>query len=153
MTYYNEEMNEEQKTCSHCGAKMVAYKHKLNYGMAQSLKKLYALGGSAHLNALELNYNQRCNFQKIRYWGLVFKSNQESGVWVISSYGKMFVEGKVSAPSHAWSYRGEPIEKEDSEITHIYFSDLTPVNNAKIDKELAVYKKREDYADDSEPHG
>jgi len=134
---------EADKICSACGAKMVEYRHKLNAGMVTSLKKLYDVGGSAHLNALELNYNQRCNFQKLRYWGLVGRASNESGVWILSQYGRAFIEGTSTAPSHTWSYRGDPIDKEDNDITNVTFSDIL---------EDRAYKKRDDYLDDEEPH-
>jgi len=139
------ENDEQTKTCEACGAKMVPYRHKLNTGMVMSLKKLYDVGGSAHLNALQIDYNQRCNFQKMRYWGLVGKGGAEAGVWIISQYGKLFVEGQSTAPSHAWSYRGVTVDKDDPDVSHLSFSDLMEGGP------LASYGKLADYVDDSEP--
>ena len=74
---YDEDYStDSNKICTSCGAKMVAYRHKLNTGMVTSLQKLLNVGGSAHLNALQLDYNQRCNFQKLRYWGLAGRAEQ-----------------------------------------------------------------------------
>ena len=146
-------LEEQPKTCDSCGAKMVDYRHKLNVGIVISLKKLYDVGGSAHLNALQLSYISRSNFQKLRYWGLVGRREQESGVWIISSYGRAFIEGKVTAPSHVWSYRGQPIDKDDKDITYVNFSDFVGNATTQKEKDLLTYKKRPDYADDAEPHG
>lgn len=144
---YDEDYStDSNKICTSCGAKMVAYRHKLNTGMVTSLQKLLNVGGSAHLNALQLDYNQRCNFQKLRYWGLAGRAEQESGVWIISQYGKAFLAGLSTAPSHAWSYRGVPIDKDDPEISHVHFSDLMAGGSA------ASYDKRDDYSGGSEPH-
>ena len=64
----NDDYEENKNTCPHCNAKMVRYTHALNLGMALGLKALADAGGESHIKHLGLDFNQRSNFQKMKYW-------------------------------------------------------------------------------------
>ena len=102
---------ENRRICECCGAKMVEYRHALNKGMTIALKELYDQGGKAHIATMKLNFNQRSNFQKLQYWGLIFqttspKGEASAGWWALTNLGKDFVAGGYAVRRHAWSYRG-----------------------------------------------
>lgn len=92
-------------TCETCGAKLLSYKHKFNKGMAKGLMILHKKGGSAGLRDMtELSFNQKNNFQKIRYWGLIEKG--ESGLWEITRHGINFLMNKVMIQKKVKTFRG-----------------------------------------------
>lgn len=119
---------------------MVKHVHTLNKGMLQALIKISDFKIPVNLKDLDLTFNQRDNFQKLRYWNLVRKSyNAEGkrigGHWEITELGLRFVNGEISMPQSAITYRGEVVEYKGE---NKYFSDV---------KEL--YKRSEDYSRDA----
>lgn len=104
--------------CEHCDAKMIHYRHSLNKGLAKGLiilDKKY--GGIASLNEMkELNFNQKNNFQKLRYWGLVKKG--EDCRWQITEEGLRFVKGEEIVPKIVITYRNQ-FEKFDGPLIGI----------------------------------
>jgi hypothetical protein len=148
-------MNEEKNTyCSYCNAKMVTYIHRLNKGASIAMKRLYDAGGQSHLKLLGLTYDQRCNFQKLRYWGLARNCDgKKNGVWELTGAGENFVEGKTAVMSHAASYRGEPVElpqKAKKRTKPVTFAEIYPY--IIQDEDTVRYKQREEYAKDAEPN-
>ncbi len=147
-------MEEENKTrCETCGAKILAYRHVLNKGMTISLKELYDQGGKAHIAALKLNYNQRSNFQKLQYWGLIYQTSSpkgkgSAGWWGLTELAKDFIAGGYAVPRHAWSYRGRAIDPKEKRPEYVLFSDLYPYVVQEDD--LVRYKQRPEYAEDGE---
>ena len=105
-----------KKHCNCCGAPIVEYKHSLSKGLARCLYRLVqAGGGPVNANTLGLNYNQQSNFQKLRYWGLIEKSDpgsEKGGFWELTPKGWEFVKGSISVPRSAITYRGEVIRTE-----------------------------------------
>ena len=149
ITMYNDG-EKNTKVCECCGAKMVTYTHKLNKGATIAMKRLYDVGGTSHLDNIQLTYSQRCNFQKLQYWGLVKPASEKSGAWVLTDRGTNFVEGRTAVPSHAASYRGSPVEVPDKKLVKpVLFSELYPYYIQ--DEESVRYKQREEYAEDAEP--
>jgi hypothetical protein len=121
MIYDNDFIVEDEngkKRCTCCGANVVKYRHKFNKGMAIGLYRLSQAGGLEHIKRLKLTYNQRSNFQKMQYWGLVRKAGatpeevRSGGYWELTTKGRMFVGGEITIPYYAWSYRGKPVETE-----------------------------------------
>lgn len=145
MTYYDGQDEDRDDVCSHCGANMREYTFVLNEHLIKALKKLYDVGGDAHLKDLELEYNQRNNFQKLKFWGLVSQNKQKSGNWVVSDYGKEFIETNLSISKRVVTYRNTFKEYKEP-IDYVTFNELYYVP-AQEDK---TYKKREDYLNDSE---
>jgi len=138
------------KLCECCGAKMVTYTHKINKGATIAMKRLYDAGGISHLDNIKLTHSQRCNFQKLKYWGLVKPASEQSGAWVLTDIGISFVEGRTAVPSHAASYRASPVEVPNKkQVKPVLFKDIYPYEIQ--DRETVRYKQREEYAEDAEP--
>ena len=133
-----------RKFCEHCGASMNEHRHTLSRAMVEGLKRLAEYDFPVNIKHLQLTRNQWDNFQKLRYWGLVRKSYNEIGVrlagqWEVTSKGRQFLAGKIGAPKHVWTYRGEFVRSE-FDLTTV--SDCLPVE----------YKQREDYAAEALEH-
>ena len=101
-----------QNICECCGAKMVEYKHNFNAHLAEGLYRLYCAKAPINLQDLNLTKSQWTNFQKLRYWGLVAKTENMPGVWQMTERGINFIELATAIPRHVWTYRGEPIRFE-----------------------------------------
>lgn len=131
------------KFCGSCGAKLVEYKHSLSKGLARGLYKIaIAGGGPVNLNDLKMTLPQQTNFQKLRYWGLVQKSdpsNLKGGEWVLTHKGHDFINGKISIQKFVWTYRGKTVRFDGVEIS---FEHIT-----------GGYKYRGEYAAEAIVHG
>jgi len=129
--------------CPYCGAKMVEYRHTLNVGLCVGLKRLGMAGGRAHLKDLRLTYSQRCNFQKLRYWGLVenvlANDRIRSGVWALTPFGERFLTNSLPCPMIIVTYRAVPVRSE------------WPARYAYEIRERRWWEL-EDYVDNQEPH-
>lgn len=115
--------------CQHCGAKMVAYKHTINKGMAGSLLRAYSVvrpGTQIKVSSLGLTHNQQANWQKLRYWGLIdfcYNENgtRDDGWWVVTEKGMEFVEGKISIPKNVKTYRKDVTWQSEEQL---WFKDV-----------------------------
>jgi len=129
--------------CPHCGAKMMEYKFSLSKGMVAGLLKLdRAGGGPIKVGELNLTPSQYVNFQKLRYWGFIrtiadHEGNTRTGIWEITTQGKMFINGNVRYFKNAFTYRGK--------VTKLGGD---PVAIWEVDPE---YKKRLDYVREARP--
>lgn len=110
--------------CERCGAKMLKYRHKLNKPMVRALLKIYSVYGEnpVRISEVGLTHNQICNFQKLRYWGLVdkFKDNagdRRGGVWFITMKGSLFLENRCALPLRVWTWRGEKCDEEQEQAS------------------------------------
>lgn len=115
-------MSKPECFCEACGAKVVEYRHRLNAPLVNALGKLYLAGGEAHKNDLRLTTTQYGNFQKLRYWFLVEMVRDEdghvySGVWRLTERGQDFVEGRITIPETVWTFRGEHLRYEGSDVS------------------------------------
>jgi len=114
--------------CECCGAKLVEYKHGLSKGLCRSLAKAVVTFGDTEphdIKDMPLDYNHRCNFQKLRYWGLVEKigdSLGKGGKWRVTEKGMSFVKNEISVDRFVWTYRGE-VESYDGE--KLFITDIT----------------------------
>lgn len=100
--------------CETCGAKIVKYWHSLNKPLCSAIIKIYRLHGVnkyVKVSDLGFTHNQLANFQKLRYWGLVRKMEEEplakGGFWCITDYGEMFVKGEIRIPKRVETYRSK----------------------------------------------
>ena len=136
-------VDEEGKTiCSCCGARVVEYTHKLSKGIVIGLYRLYQRNEVTHIKKLDLSYNQRSNFQKLKYWDLVrHAESKRNGYYEITERGKMFIEGATHVDSHVRTYRGVKIEYTGEPV---FISDYISV--------IEDYQTREDYAETAQPH-
>jgi hypothetical protein len=132
------------KTCDHCGAKMVEYKHNFSNALAIGLYQLYQEGKPVNIKRLGLTRNQWDNFQKLRYWGLVEKAfgadgKRIGGCWNITLLGVDFIEKGTSIKKYVWTYRGETVRFEGNTC---FFKQIHPVE----------YKQRSEYAQEAVSH-
>jgi hypothetical protein len=132
------------KFCDHCGAKMVEYKHGLAKGLVRSLAKI-GLAGGGPLNIadeLKLTKSEYTNFGKLKYWGLVEKTNPEierGGIWRVTETGWAFLRGNIKLSPHVWTYRNRVVRYEGGSIT--------------IDEVTGGWKYRPEYAREARPAG
>lgn len=135
----------EKQFCPHCGQAISAHKHGLSANMIRIMRKAaYADfvmgGGEFHLQQdLNLTKNEYANFQKLKYWGLVFKGSK-SGYWRISSHGKGFLANEIRMPKWVRTFNNRVVEQSDRLIS-VVDCGFTALR----------YKRREDYARDAVP--
>jgi len=124
--------------CECCGAKNVEYRHGLTASLVKALeifieKNEYGLS----LEESGLSHTQICNFQKLRYWGLIDRIPYSSE-WYVTDSGVDFINGVSYCRRHVWTYRGEFVrfEGEFGKITDVY----------------GGWKTRVEYAQEAVPH-
>lgn len=137
----------EAELCPHCGAKMVEYRQRLNKVLVRGLVKAYKAGdrGTKAVHLVDVfpggpgtnDYSEHCNFQKLRYFGLVVPSGDQ-GRWELTWKGRMFVQGRVWCYPIAVTYRGETVRFEGEAIA--------------IDEVIHIIRLAPDWMDDAEPH-
>ena len=133
--------------CHHCGAKMVEYKHGLSKGLCRSLAKVVTKFGERamfgqDIAQMGLKSSEYCNFQKLRYWGLVVKVGDDGGKggkWRVTRKGMDFVSGNLTVPRFVWTYRGRVERVSDKMIS--------------IEQVTQGWKFRRDYARERVAHG
>ena len=109
-------MSKKNETrCPHCNAKMVKYRHILNKGLAICLIRLAQAGGQAKLNELELSYTQRNNFQKLQYFGLTKKNQDNRHVWILTPIAVSWLQEGIWIKSVVWTYRGAVVDNPPGE--------------------------------------
>lgn len=98
--------------CACCGAKIVKYWHRLNRGLCGAIIRIYRKVGKDQIKISEiLTHNQVCNFQKLKYWGLVEKVGDQGkgGEWCLTYDAERFIKGQLSLPQKVQTFRGKPI--------------------------------------------
>lgn len=104
-------------TCPACGKQSTEYSHNINKTLVAGLRRLHSVGGNARLDALGLNYTQSANFQKLRYFNLIFptfKNNQ----WQITDEGIWFLQGRVQVPKFVIT-RDAAVVRKSNELVFI----------------------------------
>jgi len=103
---------------------MVKYRHRLNKPMVMALSKMYGLHrqNPCLISEIGLSHSQICNFQKLRYWGIIakFKDNEgdrKGGTWFITNLGANFLLGRIKLSLRVWSWRGEKTEEESEQVS------------------------------------
>ncbi len=126
----------DKTKCPTCGAKTVKYRHSLNKPLLMGLISISEHDGPVNLKNLNLTRNEWDNFQKLRYWYLVKKS-EKAGEWEITDSGRQWLSGTIRMERTAITYRGA-VEYFEGEA-------VSPKN---IDGDFS-YRQREDYAKDA----
>lgn len=130
--------NNSNSTCPICHAKTIKYVHSLESGKLIAIFIKFYLATQNSNKAINpskigLTINQLTNFQKLRYFGLVERTG-DHGEWYLTSKGKDFINGCISIPVHAITYRGSVCGLDGPEV-HI-----------NSYKESFGYDKPENYA-------
>jgi len=96
------------KICECCGQKIVQYKHNINKTLISGLFKLYKYGQPSRLDKLKLTNTEHANFQKLRYFKLIVKTDDKHK-WSITEFGKGFIEGVSNCPKFVFTENGRTI--------------------------------------------
>ena len=124
---------------------MVEYKHGLSKGLCRALAivvKAFSDCEPHDIKDMGLDYTHRCNFQKLRYWGLVEKvgdAESKGGKWRVTEEGMMFVRGNRTFQKFVFTYRGEVVRREGERISIMDVAD--------------GWKYRPEYAAEAVPRG
>lgn len=121
--------------CDCCNQRVQLYKRKLNAGMAYGLIQIYkislAKSGYVHVpsefTALKIN-TADTEFAKLKYWKLIDDmpsdegdDKKNSGFWIITERGKMFVLNQLEVPKYVFIYNGLTFKGDgDTQMTDIY---------------------------------
>lgn len=133
------------KKCECCGHEVVAYTHKLNKSLVSALRKLvdfYEINRrKANVDKdLDLTYNQQSNFQKLRYFKLVYR---DSGGRIPTQKWVNFIYG--SSPCENTSATlGKSILYPDHEARQTHKHPIKMLYIHDVDE--TQYKRKEDYA-------
>jgi hypothetical protein len=136
----------EVKRCPECDAKMVEYRHSLSRSLASCLHVFANRGGTIEFSQVndEMTFNQKNNFQKLQYWGLITKifdvDGRVEGLWSLTPGGYQFLQGRVSVSKSVWTYRNK-VSRFDGD--QVFITDLG----------YEPYRRREDYVADEKPRG
>jgi hypothetical protein len=88
--------------------------------LIDSLRVLKRNGGVGNINHIGLTSNQRNNFQKLAYWGLVEKhyenNKRVSGTWNITRVGELFLRGNIQIPIWITTYRNKISGKSNKSV-------------------------------------
>lgn len=104
--------------CECCGARIVKYKHKLGRGLLKGLFLLDKLGGVSEFKLIPFkSFNERNNFQKLRYWGFTEHVEGKGSAWKITEKGLRFLKGLDHTPKHAITFRNEVIGFGDEMVS------------------------------------
>jgi|GEM_PF-1501408 len=142
----------EQTTCEHCGASLKKFWHRLSPGLVGSLIKFRRAVHQLDRNNLhlyndltgenELTVAEQMNWTKLRFHGLVAKSDEEKH-WLLTRRGAEFLNGTLAVPKRVRTFRNHVIER-DEEL--IYVKDIVgklPYFDSKTDMSF-------DYADEND---
>ena len=132
--------------CEHCNAKMVEYRHSLNQQLAECLLALASQGGTIEFRELQkfISFNQRANFPKLQYWGLIAKMRDDEtnervgGLWGLTWAGFHFVRGMGTVNKSVWTYRNEFVRFDGPQI---FLKEL----------KVEAFREKSDYVADEKP--
>ena len=101
--------------CPHCSAKIITYSHKLNKPLCSALVRCFMtkFNNPFALREINLSHAQMCNFQKLKYWGLVMPDPLG---WKITFLGEQFVKGNQSCFAKVKTYRDKVVDFEGDMI-------------------------------------
>ncbi len=140
-------MSKKNETrCPHCNAKMVKYRHVLNKGLAICLIRLAQAGGQKKLSELELTYTQRNNFQKLQYFGLTKKNEDNRHVWIMTDLAVRWLQEGINLKSVVYTYRGTVVEGPPGE--KVKFITANSINGLP-----AAWRQSFQYGDEARPAG
>lgn len=92
------------------------YQHSFSEGLARSFhlfaQKYLQERRSVHLiKDVQLNHNQACNFQKLKYFNLVLKDEHKRGHWLLTQRGVGFLYGRFTIPESVITRDDRVIDK------------------------------------------
>lgn len=129
-----------RRTCPHCAALMVEYRHNLNRGLAEALTTAWERNGLKPFNPAHipwLTHNQLANWQKLRYWQLIQQEGDKAkgGLWSVTDLGRLWIMGRARVPKLVWTYRSEPVDHPDGVTpapSLVGIDDVLPGYNSRV---------------------
>lgn len=91
------------------------YKHSLNKVLVSGLRKLYDKEKPTRLDDLKLNLSQSNNFQKLKYFGLVYQTG-DNYKWGITELGIDFIRGNKSVHKRITTKSNMVVAKSQQKI-------------------------------------
>lgn len=143
-------MSKEQVACPTCGHVTQKHKHGISNVLVRGLRFVANETGAFRPGQLfkDLPRGERSiadNFQKLRYWELVrqvpIEGKTQTGVWVITPKGRLFLEGRITVPHFVYTINGRRVG---------YEGEWVDINTAAT---FTKIKQRPEYAADAVPVG
>lgn len=112
-------------TCPCCNTTKRAYKRALNPSMTHALRLLrkYTSGSintDFHLEnvlkASDCNAGIRGDAAKLRFWGLITRSNKGVGYYRLTQQAIHFLGGEAKVPTHVIVYQNEVLSESESQL-------------------------------------
>jgi hypothetical protein len=126
-------MQKKEKTlCPCCGASMAIHNHRLSKGLIISLVKFRKAVIENNCNEihvqskLKFTYSEYCNFQKLRYHGLIAKvkdketGERKFGVWLLTRRGNQFCKSEITLPESVSTFRNRIVERSIAKVSISY---------------------------------
>ncbi|MCP4526644.1 MAG: hypothetical protein GY833_12135 [Aestuariibacter sp.] len=122
---YSEFDADLKTTCPCCYTTKRAYKRALNPSMIQALRLLHEYtSGSVHTafhleNVLKLadcNSAIRGDATKLRFWGLIKRSDKGIGHYQLTERAIHFLAGELEVPTHIVMYENDVLSESDSKL-------------------------------------
>jgi len=98
--------------CHACGAKTVTYNHRFNNNLFVALHfigKIRKKFFRARDLDKKLTFNQRTNFQKLKYWNLITQI-EEKEIWCLTPFGRSFLKGEEMINKKVSVYRNQVVK-------------------------------------------
>lgn len=128
-----ETYQEDSDECYVCGARVRQYWHKITPHLVHALAKSYGYIAKQGENAVnptksldatsfELTKDERANWTKLRFHGLIAKCKDEKGGhrrgwWLITKRGAQFLRGELAIPVRVLTYRNHVIDHDEKRVT------------------------------------
>lgn len=131
----------KKEFCPHCGQSIMKHRQALTKGLVGILLKVANYHKTEfHLQKdVSLTKNEYTNFQKLKFWGLVKKSDKISGAWSITGIGYKFLMNEIDLPYSVYTFNNRVVEQDSEKV---FYKD-TGVG--------IVYSTRPDYVRDMRP--
>lgn len=116
-------MNEE--LCTHCGASLKKYWHRLTPGLVKTLAIIYSTVCSKSENKiskdeLDLTHSEYGNLQKLRFHALIAKYKKDGvwrrGDWLITKRGADFLKGYCEIPYRVQTFRNKVVAHDAKKV-------------------------------------
>lgn len=111
--------------CSHCGASLKKYWHRLTPGLINTLVKVYVGISSKGENVitkdeLDLTHSEYGNFQKLRFHALIAKHKVDGKWnrrdWLITRRGVEFLKDQIKIPYRVQTFRNKVVAHDAKKI-------------------------------------
>lgn len=111
--------------CSHCGASLKKYWHRLTPGLINTLVKVYVGISSKGENVitkdeLDLTHSEYGNFQKLRFHALIAKHKVDGKWnrrdWLITRRGVEFLKDQIKIPYRVQTFRNKVVAHDAKRI-------------------------------------